>query len=376
MKKILLLSFELPPQIGGAGVVGYNTAKALAQIGYDVTLVSEKSNVKSHNREELPFNLIGIKTIKFIRPLIIWFKLRKILDDYDLIILNDGVAKKFGAYCLGQRYHSKTVIYSHGQEGPWIFESRSIKYRLARYSQKLSNLMHNCRKVVSVSEYMKQELLSCKTLKDLSGNIEVVYNGYDSSIFKPVNTNKRQELNIPNDADVLISISRIVRDKGYLKKLDIFERLIRDGVIYYWIIVGGEIIINNDEFLKELKEQIRERGLSKYIRFTGSVKQTELSSYLCSANVFWLLSNYNESFGNVYIEANACGLPSIGVDRGGVKEAIEDGVSGFVLSDGPNCQTILKEKRWENIKQSDIENHVRKFSLLDNIKNADFLHDN
>lgn len=48
-----------------------------------------------------------------------------------------------------------------------------------------------------------------------------------------------------------------------------------------------------------------------------------------------------EGFGLVFLEANACGLPVIGGRSGGVVDAIEDGVSGFLVT--PESNNHLKE---------------------------------
>jgi glycosyltransferase involved in cell wall biosynthesis len=49
------------------------------------------------------------------------------------------------------------------------------------------------------------------------------------------------------------------------------------------------------------------------------------------SDVFILLSFY-ENLALVYLEANACGVPVIGSDVGGTREAIDDKTTGFVVS--------------------------------------------
>lgn len=367
MKTVLLISMEFPPKVGGAGVVGLNTAKALSGLGYDVTVVTEAESAEYYKEDNLAFDLISIKTIKFLRPWIIWFKLRRVLTYFDLIILNDGVAKKFGAYCLPKKILCKTVVYSHGQEGPAIFNTKSLKYLLARYPQRLAKLMHRCKKVVAVSNYMKSELLSCHPLANLGENIEVVYNSYDSTVFKPLESDVRERLGIAKGVVVLVSACRIVREKGLLRKLDIFSQLHSAGYYYHWIVIG------DGDLLGELNVMVQERGLGKYVHFIGKLPQAKMAEYFSAADVFWLLSELNESLGNVYIEANACLIPTIGFDKGGVKEAIEDGGSGFLVTNNSECISILKNKKWLQIDQGDIIRHVSNFTLLHNLGNAKFL---
>ncbi len=50
---------------------------------------------------------------------------------------------------------------------------------------------------------------------------------------------------------------------------------------------------------------------------------------------------WNEAYGNVVVEAMACGVPVIAYDLGGPGELIEDGYNGFLVS--PNDVDGLKK---------------------------------
>jgi glycosyltransferase involved in cell wall biosynthesis len=60
-----------------------------------------------------------------------------------------------------------------------------------------------------------------------------------------------------------------------------------------------------------------------------------------AADVFMMLSKI-EAFGSVYAEAAACGLPTIGLDVGGVSDAILHGSTGFVVSDENEAAEALQ----------------------------------
>ncbi len=73
-------------------------------------------------------------------------------------------------------------------------------------------------------------------------------------------------------------------------------------------------------------------GIADVVRFVSPVEQVRLVDYYRAASVVCVPS-YNESFGLVAIEAQACGTPVVAANVGGLPTAVADGVSG-VLIDG------------------------------------------
>jgi len=69
--------------------------------------------------------------------------------------------------------------------------------------------------------------------------------------------------------------------------------------------------------------------------FTGKVAHDDVPALLASADLFWFPSR-TDTFGNVVLEAQACGLPVIVTDEGGPREAVRHGETGLVCGDsGP-----------------------------------------
>ena len=73
-------------------------------------------------------------------------------------------------------------------------------------------------------------------------------------------------------------------------------------------------------------------GIADVVRFVSPVEQVRLVDYYRAASLVCVPS-YNESFGLVAIEAQACGTPVVAANVGGLPTAVADGVSG-VLIDG------------------------------------------
>jgi len=85
-----------------------------------------------------------------------------------------------------------------------------------------------------------------------------------------------------------------------------------------------------------LKLKIKFYNLDKKINFLGPINNEAKIKYLKSADLYLMLSrvcgDYFEGFGLSYLEANKYGIPVIGPNDGGPKEAIKDGFSGFLVN--------------------------------------------
>lgn len=81
----------------------------------------------------------------------------------------------------------------------------------------------------------------------------------------------------------------------------------------------------------ELEQLASKLGIEKQVRFVGY--QSQVSALLGEYQLFLLISNY-EGFPRSILEAMRAGLPVIASDVGGSKEAVLDGVTGFVVPRG------------------------------------------
>lgn len=77
------------------------------------------------------------------------------------------------------------------------------------------------------------------------------------------------------------------------------------------------------------------------VRFAGRVLHDEVENYLHQADVF-VFPSLGDGMGLAVLEAMACGLPCIVSENSGVKDAIEDGVNGFIVKIQDSA--VLREK--------------------------------
>jgi glycosyltransferase involved in cell wall biosynthesis len=73
--------------------------------------------------------------------------------------------------------------------------------------------------------------------------------------------------------------------------------------------------------------------VSPHVEFIGEIGDRQKPAFLSGAHALLFPIDWPEPFGLAMIEAMACGTPVIAFNRGSVPEVIDEGVSGFIVSD-------------------------------------------
>jgi len=123
----------------------------------------------------------------------------------------------------------------------------------------------------------------------------------------------------------LIAVGRLIPQKDYPTLLAAFEQIIR--------LKDAELVILGDGPLrKEIEAKVHSMGLAGRVILKGWV--SDPYHEMSSADVF-VLSSQSEGFGNVIIEAMACGLPVVCTDcESGPREILQDGRFGRLVPVG------------------------------------------
>ena len=333
MLNVLVVSHEYPPCGGGAGVVAQDLCRGLSRM-MNVTLITNHSDMKINEQ----FKVVLVKTIPKIRFLSYWASIKKIdLDKYDKIILNDIGSSLMASLFFSKKMMKKSIVYLHGSEPENIFINPEFMFKLLSFKYKYTTLLENCHLIVAVSDYMKYKFLELTNLDHLHDKINVIYNGVDLNVFNRVNSNVRELYNLSDDTKIIVSVSRIVEGKGYSEMYSIVRQLIIKHQKVFWLIIGS------GGFSKELQCRIDSDVMSSNIKLLGQIPREDLKFFYSSADVFLLLSNFFESLGLVYLEANACGCPVIGNDRGGVSHIISNGVNGYKIPESSSDSYIINK---------------------------------
>ena len=90
------------------------------------------------------------------------------------------------------------------------------------------------------------------------------------------------------------------------------------------------------------KEQLEPQIDGKQVQLSGEVNDETKRQFLADAAALLFPIDWPEPFGLVMIEAMACGTPVIAFRSGSVPEVIDDGITGFVVSDEAEAIEAIK----------------------------------
>lgn len=165
------------------------------------------------------------------------------------------------------------------------------------------------------TQAMKEELINFGLD---SKNMELWPRGLDKTVFNHTKGCKKNIQSITqNNKYNLLFASRLVWEKN-LQLLINLNKLIQSKSLPYNIVIAG-----NGPAEKELKVKMPDAF------YLGNLSQNKLSEIYASSDVF-VFPSVSETFGNVVIEAMACGLPCVIANGGGSKAFIDHGVNGFL----------------------------------------------
>lgn len=309
---------------GGLTRVIANKANYLAEVGYEVTVVTTDQLGKGHfyemsdkiNFVDLRINYVGFddkSTLDKLREVpkrVVWHykRLRKFLKEYR----PDIVVSTFGRETFVLPFikdGSKKILETHSSHFIWI-DSRKHKGLLGKFHTWLdARMIRRFDKFIVLTEEDKPDWGKLS-------NIMVIPNA---------NTIELKEM-AALDNKVAISAGRF----GYQKN---FESLIRAWKYIYPVCPDWTLrIFGGGVTSAALQNLVDEMGLTDVVILNESTRDI-FREYLDSS--MYILSSRYEGLGMVLLEAQAFGVPLVSYDcKCGPRDIIEDGENGFLVKAG------------------------------------------
>jgi glycosyltransferase involved in cell wall biosynthesis len=131
----------------------------------------------------------------------------------------------------------------------------------------------------------------------------------------------RAELGITPDAVAVVSVGRLVVEKGFV---ELFEASALLPDPYVLVVIGPDDPEKADGLGPDVLAAARERG----VRFLGH--RSDIERLLPAMDVF-ALASYREGLPRAAMEAAACGLPIVATNIRGCRQVVDHGVTGLLV---------------------------------------------
>lgn len=310
---VLLVLDQLPKALGGGERIVLRLAAALPQYGFRVSILTFAVHPESALYAAwpaCPIYLLPIAKTYDLKALRAAFALRHFLREQNVQIVQTFFeSSDLWAGLVVKGLTSAKLIWSRRDMGILRDRKHSLAYRwMARVPDR----------VFAVSERVRRHAIEVDGIAP--ERVQTIYNGLDLRNF---------ENNLGDEHAArpfhITTIGNVRRVKGH----DVLLRaaaLVLKRFPETTFSIAGEIL--EPDYFAELNALIEREDLGSRVHFLGGV--TELAAHLRSADAF-VLPSRSEGFSNVLVEAMAASLPVVATDVGGNAEAVEEGVSGWIV---------------------------------------------
>ena len=263
------------------------------------------------------------------------------------------------------KYGSAIMLTEHGV----YIRERMIALGTSEFSYFLKKFLINLSEIVARVAYYKADVVVSVNKYNLKwaemygadpNKCRVVYNGVDEELFIPREKHKKHK-----NYKTVVAAARIFELKDIITMIKSCE-VVKNAIPNVKYIVYG----NKDavpEYTKECEALIKKLGLEENFLLEGFHSQPHM---IFSEGDISILTSISEGFPYTIIESMSCGIPVVATDVGGVSEAIDNGIDGFICKPkdykdiGEKVIKLLKNKELrENMAKKAREKVLHEFTL-------------
>lgn len=338
-------------EINGVALTSKKLLNLVKKKNYDMTFItaySEEMNDEYRKNFEpiFSFSLPEYEEITVNIPH--FLDMLEYCDDQNFDVIYAATPGVVGLYAffIAKILHVPYVTTFHTDFPDYIGKYSNDHFFKGHVWNAFSLLFNNAQRVLSPSKEYRKQLVANGVKKK---KIELFSRGVNHEKFNPNYRErdfwKKYDPNY-NGQKIVLFVGRVAKEKN----IEIFEQvfqLLKDRDDVKFVIVG------DGPYMQELNQSDND-GIIK----TGFLEGETLSKAFASADVF-LFPSHTETFGNVVLEAQASGLIPVISSKGGTKENVVDGFSGFVIQDNNPfhyAQAVEKILNDDSIQESMSQN--------------------
>lgn len=307
---------------GGAERVVSNLSKAVPDNYNKIIIIyHEKDNSYEHEGNVINLGIEGSNNtlIKIVKTIKRYKKIKQIKKEYSIDKTYSFLDNPNLLNVLTSKDDEVFVSIRNQQS----LEFKGFKKKVHKWI--VSKIYSRAKYIVAISEGVKRDLEDNFNVN--SKKIRVIHNPVDI----PMVEKMRSEMVVQNNFPTIVTAGRLENQKGQWHLIRAFRKVVE----HY---PGARLLILGEGSLKgRLETLVNDLDLRENVQFLGF--QSNPYKYFNNAHLFVLTSLY-EGFGNVILEAMACGIPVISTDcKSGPREIIAPNTSYDIeLTDYEICK--------------------------------------
>lgn len=313
--KLLIFSYDFPPSNGGIARLCFEIAQGIHNDFDKVTVLTRKKSGPQipHNENSIEIKYLPSK--RLVCELAAWWYLLTLKNKKEYKILC-GIwhPEVLLVWLAGFK---KINVLAHAAEllaGTSLFRKQLWLGVYAKWLFKKSNIIANSQYTASLTKKIAS-----------TSKVNAIPLAVNQNFFKPSKKKASEKI-------IFGTVSRILQFKGHDFILKVISNLPKEYLSKIeWHIAG------TGNYLETLKKEVVALGLEKVVFFYGFIPDKELVIFYNNLDCFILctreteISNNVEGFGLVFLEAQACGIPVIGTNSGGIPSAVKPRNGGWLV---------------------------------------------
>ncbi len=328
-------------------------ANSLAARGLDIIFVTSHKLIRPLNEN---INFVQLSTRGSLGYILDVYKLKKIINELKPDILHIHYATGYGLMGKLTCFHRRIVsiygsdIYNFPNKS--FLHKKILEFNLSKATAILSTSNNMADKYIEIYKNKERPLITPF--------------GVDLNIFKQLNHNNESSI---------INIG-IVKKLEYIYGIDI---LLKAFHLLCHMNINKEVklhIVGFGSMDNELKQLAKRLKIDDKVIFYGLIQNDKLPEFLTKLDIFVVPSRF-ESFGVAAVEAQACGLPVIVSNVGGLPEVVENNVTGLVVENenielfAESMKTLIQDEKLRKQFSKNAIDRVKKY--YDWEKNLDLM---
>lgn len=323
MKKTLLVTIEYPPIIGGVSHYYKNIVTRLPK--ESIAVLDNQHHALLSEKKIWPRWAKGIFSVyRYIKK-----------EKIEHLLVGQILPIGTIAYILKKIIGTPYTVMTHAMDVTIPFAKNGSK----RKQWLVKKILSHATAVTTVSQYTKNQL---EHIGVQSKKIHIIY----PCPHIEKNSSQEQEKDTKNAFDlngkkIILTVARLVERKGIDMLIEALPLVLEKESSAVLVIVGE----GHDR--TRLEKIVTEKKMDHFVHFIGMSTQEKLATWYRHCTLFAMPSRQLdtkdvEGFGIVFLEAGLFEKPVIGGNSGGIPDAIEDGVTGFLVD--PTNKKEIAEK--------------------------------